>query len=67
MRFDFFERQLHILVVVVIVQVLSQIMHGKKIGECDFLVKRLMFGEVFEKQRNLVHLAERSRVQDDYE
>lgn len=66
MRFDFFERKLHILVVVVVVEVLAQVMHGKEVGEGNFPVQRLVFSEMFEQQRHLVHLAERSRVQDDY-
>lgn len=65
--FDLLERQLHILIVVVIVQVLSQVMHGKEVGEGDFAIERLVLGEMPEKQRHLVYLAQRSRIQDYYQ
>lgn len=66
MRFHLFKRQLHVLVVVVVVEVLSEVMHGEEIGESDLVVEGLVLGEMFKEQRHLVHLAQRSSVQDDY-
>ncbi len=66
MCFHLFEGQLHVLIVVVIVKVLPEVMHGKEVGESNLAVKRLVLGEMFEQQRHLVHLAQRSSVQDNY-
>lgn len=65
-RFYLFERQLHILFVVIVVDVLSEVMHGEEVGESNFPVERLVLGKMFEQQRHPVHLAQRSSIQDDY-
>lgn len=49
MRFYLFERQLHILVVVVVIDILSEVMHGKEVGEGNFVVERLVFREMPEQ------------------
>lgn len=66
MRFHLLEWQLHVLIVVVVVEVLSEVMHGKEVGESDFVVERLVLGKMFEQQRHLVHLTQRGSVQDNY-
>ncbi len=66
MRFHLFERQLHVLVVVIIIDILSQVMHGKEVGEGNFVVERLVFLEMPEQQGHLVHLAQRGSIQDNY-
>ena len=66
MCFHFFEGQLHVLIIVIIVEILSEVMHGKKIGESDCVVERLVLGEMSEKQRHFVHLAQRRSIQDNY-
>lgn len=52
----FFEGQLHVLFIIIIIQIISPIVHGQKINKADLLVKRFMFGEMRNKRRELQYL-----------
>ena len=46
--FEFFERELHILFIVVIIHIVAPVMHGKEVHETDILVQRLVLNIVTE-------------------
>lgn len=65
-RLYFLEGQLHVLFIVVVIDILSEVMHGKEVGKSNGVVQQLVFREVLDEQRHFVHLAQRGSVQDNY-
>lgn len=54
--FKLLERQLHVLLVVIIIQILAPVMHGKEVRKADILIKRLVFGKVPDERREFQYL-----------
>lgn len=56
LNFKLLKRQLHVFLVVIIVNILAPVMHGKEIRKADILIQRLVFGKVPDERREFQHL-----------
>ena len=56
--FEFLEGQLHVLVVVIIIEVIAPIMHRKEVHETDIVVQCLMLYKMTDEGRYLENLVQ---------
>jgi hypothetical protein len=63
LRVNFFEWQLHILFIIVIVQVVAPIVHRQKVGETYVLIQRFVLCEMDDQKRQPKYLTQRGGIQ----
>ncbi len=56
LNFELLERQLHVLFIIVIIEIVAPVMHGKEVHEADLVVQRFMFYKMLQQGRYLQHL-----------